>query len=146
MGEKQMGLVSNVTAENYRQLASDFIAMQGKGFAISAYGAPDKSDGDSNAVEATPREWGAWMKYLHRIGYTKTAHALRRARYWTVPARWPHEFDAGATLAEDQDAAFEFQEFLRRKADAKHGARRKREQARAPRWWDEKDDGLDGFA
>lgn len=103
-------LVRNVTGENYGQLGSDFIAVNGgTGFIVAL------RDGQAQGVEymQTLRQWGAWYAYFVRIKHK--AFAMLKREYYTVPAEWPHLFDATATFLQDVDVGAEFERRYRAK-------------------------------
>jgi hypothetical protein len=102
-----VGLASGVTGETYARLGSQFIQARGHGFVIAKRNIPAKRDGDGEDVKATPRQWGAWLAYLAHIGY-RNNHLLK-ADYWTVPAEWPHLFDASASVVDDYQAADDYE-------------------------------------
>lgn len=102
-----VGLASGVTGEAYARLGSQFIQAHGHGFVIAKRNIPAKRDGDGEDVKATPRQWGAWLAYLARIGY-RNNHLLK-ADYWTVATEWPHLFDAAASIADDYQAADDYE-------------------------------------
>lgn len=95
-------LVRNVTAENYQEIGSAFIGLYG-GAIIALV------DGKSQGLEwtANPRQWGAWRAYLaaRKIPIKFMDARGKDGKCWTVPAAWPHEFDADATVQDDQEAA-----------------------------------------
>lgn len=85
-----------VTADNYAMLGSQFIANNsGRGFVIARRNVSYKD------IEATPRQWAAWIGYLKRIGYS--TGQIETRGYCTVPAEWPHAFDASAKFQDDLD-------------------------------------------
>ncbi|TXH51317.1 MAG: hypothetical protein E6Q97_18660 [Desulfurellales bacterium] len=93
---------TEITAETYARRGSEFIAQAGKGFAISLY-ASRKAGQD---LPATPKQWGAWLAYFRSKGIPYAWMA--RQRVVTVPAEWPHQFDADATAEGDKEAAEDF--------------------------------------
>jgi len=106
METRQSGKLNHaITAENYQEIGSSFIRNNG-GALISL------ADGFAGGVEyhASPREWGAWHAYLKERGIkTSFMKAQGQAgKCWTVPARWPHEFDSEATVQGDHAAADAF--------------------------------------
>lgn len=102
MRSTERSLVRNVTAENWQQVGSAFIGAFGGAIVALA-------DGKSMDLEwkANPRQWGAWRAYMaKRKISTKFMDARgKEGKCWTVPAGWPHEFDADATVQDDHDAA-----------------------------------------
>jgi hypothetical protein len=96
------GLVRDVTPANYQELGKSF--GHENGFAMIAL-----ADGKEQGVEwaATPRQWGAWHAYF-RQRKIPTQFMMQRGQAgkpWTIPAEWPHLFDADATVAGDHQAA-----------------------------------------
>lgn len=79
--------LKGITAENYSELGKAFIGAHGHGFVIIR----DKAWA-THDYPHTPREWGAWMAYFksRRI----PTLVFDQKGKGTVPARWPHEFDA----------------------------------------------------
>lgn len=55
------------------------------------------SDGEYPVIDriADPEPWEAWRKYYVGRGMRFSARSLAKggADRWTVPAKWPHEFD-----------------------------------------------------
>lgn len=95
-------LVHSVTRENYQEVGSAFIGMFG-----SAIIALKDGTSGSEVWAATPRQWGAWRAYFKTRGITTRFmdDRGRQGKSWTVPAPWPHEFDADATVQGDMQAA-----------------------------------------
>lgn len=93
---------TDVTRETYGRKGSEFIAQAGKGFAISQF----KTTKAGVDIPATPKQWGAWRAYFIRIGYP--CAWMDRQRVVTVPAEWPHLFDANATVEQDKETAEDF--------------------------------------
>jgi hypothetical protein len=99
-------LVQGVTAENYTALAKGF--MEAGGGAVLAL-KETGIDGETR-YEATPRQWGSWRAYF-KAKSIKTNFMDMQAKAgkpWTVPAPWPHEFDAEATVQADHEAGESF--------------------------------------
>lgn len=102
-------LVHDVTEENYQHVGSAFIGMFGGAIIALA-------DGRRNDLDwkATPKQFGAWYAYFKRKGI-ETKFMMEQGRKgnpWTVPAPWPHEFDADATVQEDYTAGQYFADKL----------------------------------
>lgn len=97
-------LVRNVTSETYAETGSDFIALNGGNAFVIAL-----SDGKKGEVEyrETLPEWGAWLAFFRRAKIPHAAMLMRE--YYTVPARWPHEFTSDATVLQDHEAGAAFQ-------------------------------------
>ncbi len=100
--------VRGVDKENYATLGKAFIiANEGTGFFIVRDAIWATSE-----FPHTPREWGAWMEYLdskrisRRVFYAKGQG--------TVPAQWPHQFDADWLPGNDEQAADIFEAKLAR--------------------------------
>lgn len=87
--------ISGVTSANFAELAAAFIASQGKSFVISR--------ADNAHGKATPQQWAAWHAYFARMKIP--ALLMERRDFYTVPAEWPHMFDASATIGDDHEAA-----------------------------------------
>jgi hypothetical protein len=85
-------LSGGVTAENYTELAMNFIKSHGgEGFVI-------RSQTPKDSKQPTPAQWRAWMEYFsdRRI---KTTFA-RQHGVVTVPTEWPEDFDFTAPLSD----------------------------------------------
>lgn len=88
-----MNIQDKITAKNYSERAVAFMqANGGEGFIVVQRTCSCK--GDTEKRHATPEQWKAWRQYLAKIGYKLTF--FDRQDYFTVPAEWPHQFDAAA--------------------------------------------------
>jgi hypothetical protein len=99
---KRSFLASNVTRENYTSKASDFVKVAGEGFIIALReGKVQNLDYD-----ATPKQWGAWRAYFvaRKINTAFMDKQGNDGKPYTVPAEWPHLFDADATVQDDYAA------------------------------------------
>lgn len=103
-------LVRSVTADNWQAVAGAFIGAYG-GFVLGL----EEGECQGVAFGQSPRQWGAWRAYFKKRGIKTTfmdAKAKATAENkqtvnphcWTVPAEWPHLFDADATVQEDHEA------------------------------------------
>lgn len=101
----QRNLVSNVTAETYPEIGSAVIGMYGG--AVICIAAKRVKNID---YPATPEQWGAWRAYFKSRGIPLAfMDAQAKAENpFTVPAPWPHEFDADAAIADDHAAGQAF--------------------------------------
>lgn len=90
--------VSGVTAETFWQLGKAFMVAQGHGYALIRDNAWATS-----AMPVTVCEWGAWMGYFESKRIPKLV--FERQGKGTVPARWPHLFDADWWALNDTCAA-----------------------------------------
>ena len=110
--------MTGVTGKNYGDKGSAFImANPDRCFTIKRQ-SYEKRDESGHFVKPTAEDilkWGAWRAYFIRIGYS--VHRFDKCDYYTVPASWPHEFDAEATVAADYVAGEQFVEFLRMRKD-----------------------------
>lgn len=90
--------MTDVTPDNYSDCAVDYMTLAGKGSIVARW------SGNCQGVryEADPKRWGAWLAYFKRKGM-KTAFFESRD-FYTVPADWPHQFDADVSLSEDTEA------------------------------------------
>jgi hypothetical protein len=77
-------------------------ARGGTGFLIVQRQCTVKHD----VFQPTLPQWGAWLAYLKRIGY-RTAFMQSRD-FYTVPAEWPHLFDAEAQIGADHTAGEDY--------------------------------------
>lgn len=98
-------LVQGVTADNYREVGSAFIAAYG-GAVISLKAGKEQGV----AYDAVPRQWGAWRAYFkaRKIGTAFMDIRAKSEKCWTVPALWPHEFDGDAHVQDDHEAGDRF--------------------------------------
>jgi hypothetical protein len=102
-------LENDVTGLNYGTKGSAFIAANPDKTTVIVRQNSSKTDEAGNRYEVTPeglRQWGAWYAYLKAKGYNTSLMAKRD--YWTVPAPWPHLFDAEAQIGADHLAADAF--------------------------------------
>lgn len=101
--QSSMRLARDVTAETYAVKAKAFIlANDNVGFVIAIQ---DTAKADA----ITARQWGAWLSYFKRLGIKGYPALMERLGYFTVPAEWPHLFDADATVQSDNAAADGFE-------------------------------------
>ena len=108
-----------VSAESYPGMSLAFIRAAGRGFVIVG-----------DALQATPsmpltiREWGAWMAYFLA---KRIPHAYVKSKgLASVPARWPHLFDADWRPGNDEHAADIFESKAARQTRALSDAHRDR--------------------
>ena len=97
-------LVRNVTAENYAEMAGDFISLNGgTGFVIAL------ENGVTQGVHYTQtlRQWGAWYSFFVRIRLH--AWSMLKRTYYTVPAEWPSSFTSDCTVLEDAKIGMSFE-------------------------------------
>lgn len=114
-----MGLVRNITKENYAKVAAAFCDLNdGVAHQVSL----ESFLQDHNEIDASEREWGAWYAYFSTKGISARVMKQRAegGKPFTVPARWPHEFDADWTVAQDMQSANHFMTALRRKFKRVH--------------------------
>lgn len=99
----ELTLASGVTSESFAKLGSAFVAARGGGFLIAL------ANGESQGQKYTQtlKPWGAWLAYRKRKKLPLAA--MNIARYFTVPAEWPHLFDADTWEPEDNMAGAEFE-------------------------------------
>lgn len=96
--------VAGVTAETYATKALAFMqANGGAGFVICIR----QRQIGAETFPARPRQWAAWVSYFRRLG--KRVWCAESQGHYTVPAEWPHEFDAAATMQGDYAAADAFE-------------------------------------
>lgn len=106
----RVGLVHGVTRDNWALIARQFIGVNG-GYVLGL----EAGECQGTPFEQAPRQWGAWRAYFKKKGIPTTfmdAKAKATAENkqsvnphcWTVPAEWPHMFDAEATVQEDHEA------------------------------------------
>lgn len=115
-----MGMVRNITRETYTKAAVSFCDLN-DGIAYEVSLEPFLREHDQ--VNATEREWGAWYAYFTAKGIS-TRVMKRQAeagKPFTVPARWPNEFDADWTMAQDMESANQFMAVARRRFKRVHG-------------------------
>lgn len=97
----------NITAETYAKAGKAFIGVQGHGFVVALEA--KRIEGD--LLPASLRQWGAWRAYFLR---KKISHGImERKGYYTVPAEWPHQFDADASMLDDMEAGQVFEREFR---------------------------------
>lgn len=103
-------LVRSVTADNWQAVAGAFIGAYG-GVVLGL----EAGECQGVAFGQSPRQWGAWRAYFKKRGIKTTfmdakakataeSKATVNPHCWTVPAEWPHMFDADATVQEDHEA------------------------------------------
>lgn len=90
--------LKGITAENYYPLAKAFIGAQGHGFVIVR-----DLEWATHEFAHSPREWGAWMAYFAAKKLPRLT--IERKGIGTVPAQWPHIFDADWKAAADTHGA-----------------------------------------
>jgi hypothetical protein len=91
------GLARGVTKDNLTVKAKAFVEM-GSGEWMSVGKASDLTNGESRM-----KEFGAWVAYFGHLGmFTRF---FEERDNLTVPARWPHMFDAEREVQTDYDAA-----------------------------------------
>jgi hypothetical protein len=110
----RLGLATGVTREIYPERGKAFI---GAYAGAQAEGIPfliaiETGTREGTQFAPTVREWGAWLAYFERKKINHVAMAHRP--YYTVPARWPHLFDAEASIAADMESANAFEQHQRR--------------------------------
>ncbi len=108
-----MGLMRNVTKENYEKLAVMF-AESNDDAAFMVCPVPFSDDG--NHMPSSAPEFGAWRAYRAAKGLNVSLmdQFAQQAKPWTVPTKWPHEFDADSTFAQDETAGRYFAAHFRR--------------------------------
>ena len=98
--------LTGVTAENYTALAKAFAQANGG----STVCLVDRTE-CGVFIPADPRRWGAWRSYLLSLGmpvrFMDAGGAM--GRIVSVPAAWPHLFDAKRLRAEDDMAGVKFE-------------------------------------
>lgn len=103
-------LATGVTGENYGDKGHAFIvANAGKTAVVLQRASSRLRDAAGDPLALTPeriRQWGAWLAYFGRIGYN--TRFMRQRDFYTVPAAWPHEFDAEATMLGDYAAGDDY--------------------------------------
>lgn len=109
-------LVRNVDKDNYAKLGSDFIALNEHGFMIVRDEKHVLKD-----FPVTARQWCAWLAYFGAKGIKNCAEKLGR---YTVPAEWPHMFDADWTIADDERAGGYYRPQIERDYNASAEVRR----------------------
>lgn len=119
---RQAEPITGVTAENYTALAKAFAQANGG----STVCLQDRTE-HGVSIPADPRRWGAWRAYLRSIGmpvrFMDAGGAL--GRIVSVPAAWPHQFDAKRIRAEDDIAGVKFEQGYRpERTDLADAARR----------------------
>jgi hypothetical protein len=108
-----MGLMRNVTAQNFEKLAELFMVSNGD-TAFMVCPVPFFVKEQHHGASA--REFGAWYAYRKKKGLDAKLMIsfAEQAKPWTVPTPWPHEFDAEATFASDEEAGQYFAAHFRR--------------------------------
>lgn len=114
--------ITGVTADNYTALAKAFAQANG-GSTVCLQNRTEHGV----SIPADPRRWGAWRAYLRSIGmpvrFMDAGGAL--GRIVSVPAAWPHQFDAKRMRAEDDIAGVKFEQGYRpERTDLADAARR----------------------
>ena len=92
-------LVRNVTRDNYLSLAMAFSRTNEKTHVLCL--TPRFEHGER--IPATVAQWGAWRAYYwgKNIPHAFMDCRAKEGKVWSVPAAWPHEFDADASLQDD---------------------------------------------
>lgn len=98
-------LVNGVTVDNFAAVGKAFIGAFGGSVIALKQGQYLGCDHAS-----LPRQWGAWRAYFKRKGIRTGLMDARAAegKPYTVPADWPHMFDAEASVADDYEAGDRF--------------------------------------
>lgn len=91
-----------MTAENYGTIGRAFIGLKGA-FVVAL----EETKVQHDIFPATLRQWGAWRAYFRRVKIP--TRLMEAKKIYTVPAEWPHMFDAGASMADDFDAGINFE-------------------------------------
>ena len=92
---------SGITCHNFIEIGKAFMyAQDNSGFVIAREAGHD--------YPVTLREWGAWMAW--RKSKNLSRKFADKQGYYTVPARWPHLFDADWPEHRSVDAANRYQE------------------------------------
>jgi len=126
-GEMQFG----VTADNYPAKAKAFILAHGnQGFVVA-----NRPTATTHVSAVTLRQWGAWLSYFRSIGKKGYPELMERQGYFTVPAEWPHLFDADATVQGDNQAADGYEARERERVRAFNLPRAARDGARSNNIW-----------
>lgn len=99
--------VSGVTDETFWTLAKSFFAAAGTGFVLIRDAAWATTE-----FPHTPREWGAWLAYFDSKGIPH--RVIDHLGKGTVPAQFPHLFDANWEKKYDDHAADQHVAKLRR--------------------------------
>lgn len=86
--------VRGITRETYSKLGSAYIAAGG-GYVIACK--PKTVKGEE--LVATPQQWNAWRNYFFEKVIKNVG--MEERGYYTVPAEWPHLFDAEWSMADD---------------------------------------------
>lgn len=116
--------MTGVTGNNYSEKGKLFIQLNPDKIATIIQRSSSKTDAAGNQLQVTTeslRQWGAWRAYFKKIG--RALHHFDRSDYYTVPAAWPHLFDADATVQEDHAIADEYLDFVRRRKNQEHDYR-----------------------
>lgn len=103
-----MGLVRNITNENFEAMAASFAKLN-DGVCYELGLDPWIREGLSRPAKIG--QWMAWRDYRisKKLSVRFMDHQARRNKQWTVPAEWPHEFDAERTVQHDKSVAAKFQ-------------------------------------
>jgi hypothetical protein len=91
-----------LNAATYPAAAQAYLQARGGGFVLAL--AAGKKGGVS--FEASPEQFGAWLRYFEKIKYFGMAsfmriHHSRIDACFTVPAEWPHQFDMRQATVQD---------------------------------------------
>ncbi|WP_162918503.1 hypothetical protein [Taklimakanibacter deserti] len=106
---------ANVTGEAFWSMGKAFMLAAGGGFVIIRDLA-----WATHEFPHTPREWGAWMAYFRAKGI-RTVTFEQKGK-GTVPAQWPHLFDANWQEKFDQHSADRYMAELARETRNASGA------------------------
>lgn len=118
----------DITAENYAEKAKAFITLKGSSALVAC------RSGSCQGVryEADLKRWGAWLSYFKWLK-CKT-HFMESREFYTVPADWPHQFDAGMTMEADVEAGEIYLGEVRRKIAKQFDTDRLIKGAAVKRW------------
>lgn len=95
-----MTLLRNITNENFEAMASAFSNLNDGICSILSL-EPWVHSGIEKPATIGP--WMAWRDYRisKRLSIRFMDHMAKSNKRWTVPALWPHEFDADRSVADD---------------------------------------------
>lgn len=83
-------------------------AQGGKGFVVVRDANVHVHRVAPGTFKATPRQWGAWRAWRKSNGLR--IRFMDQQGYYTVPAEWPHDFDADWPEHKSHDAANRWQD------------------------------------
>ena len=107
------GPMKGITQYNYLQLGKAFMQMNGPFLIVRDRFAKPPVDPGMPGWPPTPREWGAWRAW--RKSKNLPSAYTEKVGYATVPARWPHLFDADWPEHKSVDAANRWQDQLEKR-------------------------------